>query len=349
MIQKVKVGDKVIGGEKILVQSMISKKIQNVEEIIEEISEMERAGLDIIRLALPQIGDVEFFKKIVDKVSVPVVADIHFDYKIAIKAVENGASKIRINPGNIGSEDKIKMVCHACKMAKVPIRVGGNLGSLEANVEREFGRTAEAIVKSCENNISIIEKCGFSDIVVSLKASDISRTVEANRLFRKKHSYPLHIGVTETGTYDMGSVKSAIGIGSLLLDGIGETLRVSLTDSPLEEVKFARKILKALGKENYVEVISCPTCGRCNYDVAKVAREVEKQFSDVVVDKTYKIAVMGCVVNGVGEGKEADIGIACGDKKFVIFKNGLVLKNIAEENISEFFEIIKADMKKLEK
>ncbi|MFI3167190.1 MAG: flavodoxin-dependent (E)-4-hydroxy-3-methylbut-2-enyl-diphosphate synthase [Bacillota bacterium] len=342
----IKVGNQTIGGGKIAIQSMISKKIDKTEEILCEISQMKEAGLDIIRLAVPTLGDIPHFKKIAENSPVPVVADIHFDYKIAIGAVENGASKIRINPGNIGSEDKIKAVCDACKMAGVPIRVGANLGSLEKSSEMQFGRTAKAIVHSAYENIRILEKHNFHDICVSLKASDVKRTVEANRLFRESYpDYPLHIGVTETGTREMGEVKSAIGIGALLLDGIGETLRVSLTSDPINEVLFAKKILRGCGLEKYVEVISCPTCGRCNYDVEKVSAKVSQMVGGIASEKGYKIAVMGCVVNGIGEGKEADIGIACGDKKFVIFKGGKVLQSIGEDDMDIFYNIIKTELK----
>lgn len=344
-MRTIKVGNCVVGGGKIAVQSMISRKIQNTDEILCEIEEMKSAGLDIIRIAIPTMGDVPDFKKIAEKSVVPVVADIHFDYKIAIAAVENGAAKIRINPGNIGSEDKIKAVCDACKMAGVPIRIGANLGSLEKSAEAKYGRSAMGIVASAAKNIRVLERNGFSDICVSLKASDVQRTVEANRLFRSKYpEYPLHIGVTETGTREMGEVKSAIGIGALLLDGIGETLRVSLTADPINEVKFAKKILQGCGLEKYIEVISCPTCGRCNYDVEKVSLKVSEMVKDFKTEKGMKIAVMGCVVNGIGEGREADIGIACGNDKFVIFKNGEVLQTIGENQMDIFYRVIEKQL-----
>lgn len=346
-MNKIKVGNCEIGGGKIAIQSMISKKIQRTDEILEEITAMKMAGLDIIRLAVPSMADVADFGKITQKSAVPVVADIHFDYKIAIAAVENGASKIRINPGNIGSEENVKKVVDACKMHSVPIRVGANLGSLEKSAEKKYGRTAKAIAVSAFESVKILEKHNFHDICVSLKASDVQRTVEANRIFRSEHpQYPLHIGVTETGTREMGEVKSAIGIGSLLLDGIGETLRVSLTSDPINEVKFARKILRGCGLENYVEVISCPTCGRCNYDVERVSTQVSEMVKDFKTQNGFKIAVMGCVVNGVGEGKESDIGIACGNGKFVIFKGGETLKTIAENEMDIFYNLVKEELKK---
>ncbi len=342
----IKVGNCEIGSGKIAIQSMISKKIQKTEEILEEISSMKEAGLDIIRLAVPSMADVADFAKITASSCVPVVADIHFDYKIAIAAVENGASKIRINPGNIGSKENVKKVVDACKAHGVPIRVGANLGSLEKEAQEKYGRTAMGIAASAFESVKILEKHNFHDICVSLKASDVSRTVEANRIFRKNYpEYPLHIGVTETGTREMGEVKSAIGIGSLLLDGIGETLRVSLTSDPINEVRFARKILRGCGLEKYVEVISCPTCGRCNYDVEKVSLEVSEMVKDFKTQNGYKIAVMGCVVNGIGEGKEADIGIACGNGKFVVFKGGEVMQTIKEGQMDIFYNLVKSEIK----
>ncbi len=346
-MRKIKVGNCEIGGGAIAIQSMISKKIQRTDEILEEISQMKGAGLDIIRLAVPSLSDISDFAKIAQNSKVPVVADIHFDYKIAISAVENGASKIRINPGNIGSEQNIKKVVDACKAHAVPIRVGANLGSLEKSAEQKYGRSAAGIVASAASNIEILERHNFHDICVSLKASDVKRTVEANRLFREIYpEYPLHIGVTETGTREIGEVKSAIGIGSLLLDGIGETLRVSLTSDPINEVKFAKKILRGCGLVEYIEVISCPTCGRCNYDVEKVSLQVSKMVEDFQTKRHFKIAVMGCVVNGIGEGKEADIGIACGNGKFVIFKNGEILQTITEGQMDIFYNLIKEELKR---
>ncbi len=342
MSKQVKIGNLFIGGDnKILIQSMTNVKTSNIEETVSQILKLQNAGCDIVRVAVRDEFDAISIKSIKDKVKIPIVADIHFDYKLAIKSIENGADKVRINPGNIGSEDKIKMVADCLKEYKIPVRVGSNTGSIEKEFLSKYGKNEFSLVESALKNVYALEKYGVSDIVISTKASSVPLTVKAYRYLKSKTDYPLHIGVTEAGTLNSGIIKSSIGIGSLLLDGIGDTLRVSLTADPVEEVLVAKKILKYSGLYNEgVEVISCPTCGRCDYDSISLANQVELLTANI--KKPLKIAVMGCVVNGPGEAKDCDLGIAGSKEYCVIFKKGEIIKKVAFDKAQEeFIRIIK--------
>ncbi|MEW8996329.1 MAG: flavodoxin-dependent (E)-4-hydroxy-3-methylbut-2-enyl-diphosphate synthase [Thermoanaerobacter sp.] len=334
--REVKIGNKKIGGNNpILVQSMTNTDTHDIEKTIEQIRRLEAEGCDIIRVAVPDMEAAEAIKEIKKNINIPLVADIHFDYRLAIKSIENGADKIRINPGNIGREENIKKVVEIAKERGVPIRIGVNSGSLEKEILYKYkGITAEAVVESALKSVLILEKLGFYDIVISLKTPNVPLTIEAYKLASSKVDYPLHVGITEAGTIEAGTIKSAIGIGTLLYLGIGDTIRVSLTGDPVHEVRVGRQILRSLGllKEG-VEVISCPTCGRTKIDLVKLAQEVEKRTRHI--KKPLKVAVMGCVVNGPGEAKEADIGIAGGDGEGVIFKKGKVYKKVKEEELIE--------------
>lgn len=342
--REVKIGNKKIGGNNpILVQSMTNTDTHDIEKTIEQIRRLEAEGCDIIRVAVPDMEAAEAIKEIKKNINIPLVADIHFDYRLAIKSIENGADKIRINPGNIGREENIKKVVEIAKERGVPIRIGVNSGSLEKEILYKYkGITAEAVVESALKSVLILEKLGFYDIVISLKTPNVPLTIEAYKLASSKVDYPLHVGITEAGTIEAGTIKSAIGIGTLLYLGIGDTIRVSLTGDPVHEVRVGRQILRSLGllKEG-VEVISCPTCGRTKIDLIKLAEEVEKRTRHI--KKPLKVAVMGCVVNGPGEAKEADIGIAGGVGEGVIFKKGKVYKKVKEE------ELVEELMKEIEK
>lgn len=342
--REVKIGNKKIGGNNpILVQSMTNTDTHDIEKTIEQIRRLEAEGCDIIRVAVPDMEAAEAIKEIKKNINIPLVADIHFDYRLAIKSIENGADKIRINPGNIGREENIKKVVEIAKEKGIPIRIGVNSGSLEKEILHKYkGVTAEAVVESALKNVLILEKLGFYDIVISLKTTNVPLTIEAYKLASSKVDYPLHVGITEAGTIEAGTIKSAIGIGTLLYLGIGDTIRVSLTGDPVHEVRVGRQILRSLGllKEG-VEIISCPTCGRTKIDLIKLAQEVEKRTRHI--KKPLKVAVMGCVVNGPGEAKEADIGIAGGDGEGVIFKKGKVYKKVKEE------ELVEELMKEIEK
>ncbi|MDI3529600.1 MAG: (E)-4-hydroxy-3-methylbut-2-enyl-diphosphate synthase [Thermoanaerobacter sp.] len=334
--REVKIGNKKIGGNNpILVQSMTNTDTHDIEKTIEQIRRLEAEGCDIIRVAVPDMEAAEAIKEIKKNINIPLVADIHFDYRLAIKSIENGADKIRINPGNIGREENIKKVVEIAKEKGIPIRIGVNSGSLEKEILHKYkGVTAEAVVESALKNVLILEKLGFYDIVISLKTTNVPLTIEAYKLASSKVDYPLHVGITEAGTIEAGTIKSAIGIGTLLYLGIGDTIRVSLTGDPVHEVRVGRQILRSLGllKEG-VEIISCPTCGRTKIDLIRLAEEVEKRTRHI--KKPLKVAVMGCAVNGPGEAKEADIGIAGGDGEGVIFKKGKVYKKVKEEELIE--------------
>lgn len=333
--RKVNIGGMVIGGgERVAVQSMTNTDTSDVEATISQIRQLSGAGCDIVRVAVPDIKAAEALKDIKGAVDIPVVADIHFDYRLAMLSIKNGADKIRINPGNIGSRQRVEEVAGAAGEAGIPIRVGVNSGSLGKEIlERHGGVTAEAMVESALENIKVLKDAGFNDIVVSLKASDVQLSIEACRLMAKSCDYPLHLGVTEAGTAFSGTVKSSIGIGSLLADGIGDTIRVSLTGDPVQEVKVGREILKSLGLIAGPRLISCPTCGRCRIDLESVAAEVEKILSGI--NKDIKVAVMGCAVNGPGEAREADVGVAGGNGCAVLFKKGKALRKIPEKSIVE--------------
>lgn len=328
----VKLGNFTLGNGKIYIQSMLSVPSTDIKGNVEQAIELEKAGCEIIRVAIPDMDAIPVISAIKEKVSVPIVADIHFDYKLALASVEAGIDKVRINPGNIGSMDRIKQVANACKNKNIPIRIGVNSGSLEKALLEKYGSpTPEALVESALNHAKLLEDCDFDDIVISIKSSDVVRTIEAYRLLAKQCNYPLHLGVTEAGTERMGLIKSSIGIGSLLVNGIGDTIRVSLTADPVSEVYAAKDILKSIGMQKGIKIVSCPTCGRTRINLIKLAHEVEIATKNI--DKDITVAVMGCIVNGIGEGKEADIGVAGGDGCGVIFKNGEIIKKVSEEKI----------------
>ncbi len=332
--KKVKIGDKVIGGgNPILIQSMTNTHTEDTESTVRQILELERAGCDIIRCTVPTIEAANSIKEIKKQIHIPLVADIHFDYRMAIAAMENGADKIRINPGNIGSTEKIKAVVDVAKERNIPIRVGVNSGSLEKElVEKYHGVTAEGIVESAIDKVRIIEDLGYDNLVVSIKSSDVLMCVKAHKLIAEKLNYPLHVGITESGTAFSGSIKSSIGLGLILSEGIGDTIRVSLTDNPVKEIEAAKIILKTLGlRKGGIEVVSCPTCGRTRIDLIGLASKVEEMVSQYDLD--IKLAVMGCVVNGPGEAKEADLGIAGGDGCGVLIKHGEIIKKVPEQDL----------------
>ena len=323
MTRQIRVGDVLIGGgAPVVIQSMLNTKTTDVEASLAQIKALKTAGCQIARLAVPNMESARTFAEICKESSLPLVADIHFDYKLAIAAAEGGASKIRINPGNIGGEDRVKAVVDVCKDKKIPIRIGVNGGSLDKKLLEKYGHpTAEALVESAFEHLELLEKFGFYDTCLSMKSSTVPTMVAAARLFRSKCDYPLHIGVTETGPVKMGLMKSAMGIGALLLDGIGDTIRVSLTDDPVEEVYAAKDILKAAGlRKEGVNIISCPTCGRTRIDLIGLVNQVDEALKGC--EKPITVAVMGCVVNGPGEAREADIGIAGGDGWGTIFEKG---------------------------
>lgn len=331
-VKEVKVKDYILDGKKIYIQSMLNKRSDDIEGSVDQAVELEKAGCDIVRAAIPNMEAIKLIPAIKDKVNIPLVADIHFDYKLALAAADAGVDKIRINPGNIGDIDRVKQVAVTCANKNIPIRIGVNSGSLEKHIlERYQAPTAEALVESALYHVKLLEKFDFENIVISIKSSNVKTMIESYRLAALKCGYPMHLGVTEAGTERMGIIKSSVGIGSLLCDGIGETIRVSLTGDPIKEIYAAKDILKAVGKGSGVEVISCPTCGRTRIDLVKSACMIEEAVKDI--NKDIKIAVMGCIVNGPGEAKEADIGIAGGDKCAVLFKKGEILRKIPEENI----------------
>jgi len=328
------IGGVKIGGENpIAIQSMCNTDTRNISDTVNQIKKLETAGCEIIRVAVPDMEAAEALRDIKKNINIPLVADIHFDYKLALKAIESGVDKLRINPGNIGGEKNVKAVAYACKERGIPIRVGVNSGSLEKDILEKYGRvTPEGLVESALRHIEILEKNDFYDIAISIKASDVLFTAEAYSILSKKTDYPLHIGITEAGTIWSGSIKSSVGIGLILGMGIGDTIRVSLTGDPIEEVKVGKAILKSLGLRKFgIEFISCPTCGRTEIDLISIANEVEKRCLNI--DKNIKVAVMGCAVNGPGEAKEADIGIAGGKGVGLIFKKGQILKKIDESHL----------------
>lgn len=331
-LHPVRVGNYVLDGKHIYIQSMLNARSDDIEGSVNQAVELEKAGCEIIRAAIPNIEAVRLIPAIKEKVSIPLVADIHFDYRLALESAAAGVDKIRINPGNIGDMSKVKMVADVCREKNIPIRIGVNSGSLEKELINKYGSpTPEALVESAMNHASMLEQFDFDNIVISIKSSDVNKMIQSYRLAAEKCNYPLHLGVTEAGTERMGLIKSAIGIGSLLCDGIGETIRVSLTDNPVKEIEAAKDILKCIGKRKGVQFVSCPTCGRTRIDLVKAAKEVENALKDI--EKDIKVAVMGCVVNGPGEAREADIGIAGGDGCAVIFKKGEVLRKVKEEDI----------------
>lgn len=332
--KKVKVGDLVLGDGKIYIQSMLNIPAENVEESVRQAKQLEAAGCQIIRAAVPTIDDVRLIPALKNAVSIPVVADIHFDYRIALAAIEAGVDKVRINPGNIGSPDRVKAVADACRLHNVPIRIGVNSGSLERRLLEKYGSpTPEALVESALGHVKLLNDCDFDDIVISIKSSDVKLMIQAYRLLAQKVDYPLHLGVTEAGTERMGLIKSAVGIGSLLCDGIGDTIRVSLTADPVREIYAAKDILQACGMGTGVQIVSCPTCGRTKIALIPLADQVEELCRSI--DKPIKVAVMGCVVNGPGEAREADIGIAGGVGEGILFKKGKILRKVPEDKLLE--------------
>lgn len=342
--KQVKIGDVLIGGgAPISVQSMLNKPAEDIEGSVKQALELQKAGCNIIRAAVPNKEAVKLIEALKENLNVPVVADIHFDYRLALECAAAGVDKIRINPGNIGSDDRVKAVADACRQRNIPIRIGVNSGSVEKEILAKYGSPVpEALVESALYHASLLEKFDFDDIVISIKSSNVENTVKAYSLASEKCNYPLHVGVTEAGTSRMGIVKSSIGIGSLLLKGIGDTIRVSLTDSPVKEVAAGYDILKAVGlKKDAVQIVSCPTCGRTKIDLISLANEVESALASCT--KPIKVAVMGCVVNGPGEAREADIGVAGGDGCAVLFKKGEILKKVPEN------EVVSALLSEIEK
>ena len=333
--KEIHIGNKVIGGENpILIQSMTNTKTEDVSATIAQILELEKAGCEIIRCAVPTMEAAKALSEIKKQIHIPLVADIHFDYRLALAAIENGADKIRINPGNIGSTDRIKAVVDACKEKNIPIRVGVNSGSLEKElVEKYGGVTAEGLVESALDKVKIIENLGYDNLVISIKSSDVMMCVKAHELISTQTNYPLHVGITESGTLRNGTIKSSAGLAMILHQGIGDTIRVSLTGAPIEEVYTAKAILKTLGlRKGGIEVVSCPTCGRTQIDLITLANKVEAMVSEIDLDDV-KVAVMGCVVNGPGEAKEADIGIAGGIGEGLLIKHGEVVKKLPEDEL----------------
>ena len=344
--KKIMVRDVQIGGNNdVVIQSMTNTKTKDVKSTVKQILELEEAGCRIIRVACLDIEDAKAIKEIKENIHIPIVADIHFDYKIALQAIESGVDKIRINPGNIGDEEKVKKVVEACKAHKIPIRIGVNGGSLEKDLLVDGKPTAKGMVESARRHVEILEKLNFYDICISLKASDLDLCIEAYEEAAKAFDYPLHLGITEAGTAFSGTVKSSIGLGVLLREGIGNTIRVSLSDDPVQEIKVAKEILKDCGLYNKSpKLIACPTCGRTQIDLIPIAKEVENFLQGIEADIT--VAVMGCAVNGPGEARNADIGIAGGIKEGLLFKKGEIIRKVKQEDIvnvlkEEILEMIK--------
>ncbi len=330
------IGNKVIGGgNPVLIQSMTNTRTEDVKATVEQIKRLEKAGCDIIRLAVPSKEAAAALAEIKKQISIPLVADIHFDYRLAIAAMENGADKIRINPGNIGSNEKLQAVVAVAKERSIPIRVGVNSGSLEKEIIARYGHvTAEGLVESALDKVKRIEDMGHDRMVISIKSSDVMMCIKAHELIARETDYPLHVGITEAGTVNAGNIKSALGLGIILYQGIGDTIRVSLTGDPAEEIKSAKLILKALGlRKGGVEVVSCPTCGRTQINLIKLATEVEEMVSDFDLD--IKVAVMGCAVNGPGEAREADIGVAGGRGEGLLIKKGEIIRKVPEAELLE--------------
>lgn len=335
--RKVRIGNRIIGGgNPILIQSMCNTKTESVEDTVAQIHALEQAGCEIIRVAVPTREAAEALSRIKKEIHIPLVADIHFDYRLAIAAMENGADKIRINPGNIGSKERIKAVVDCARERQIPIRVGVNSGSMEKSLLEKYGGvTAEGLVESALGQVALIEEMGYDQLVISIKSSDVMMCVRAHELIARRTDYPLHVGITEAGTVTAGNIKSAIGLGLILNQGIGDTIRVSLTGDPVEEVKSAKLILKTLGlRKGGIEVVSCPTCGRTCIDLIGLAGKVEKLVAEFD-QLDLKLAVMGCVVNGPGEAREADLGIAGGMGEGLLFRKGEILRKVPEEELLE--------------
>ena len=339
--REVQIGGVRIGGKNpIAIQSMTNTDTHDVEATVQQILSLKRAGCDIVRITVPDLEAAETVRVIKEKgIDVPIVADIHFDYRIALKCAEYGIDKIRINPGNIGDDENVRAVCSACKARNIPIRIGVNSGSLEKHILERFGSpTSEALCESALYHMGLLERFDFFDTVISIKASSPKEMIDANRLIAQRCDYPLHLGVTEAGSKEMGSVKSAIGIGSLLCDGIGDTIRVSLTDKPEEEADAAKKILRAAGVSGQagLDIVSCPTCGRTKIDLISLVKDFETAVKkEGLIDLPYKVALMGCIVNGPGEAREADVGIAGGKGEAALFRKGVVVGKIPEDKVIE--------------
>ncbi|MEG1287045.1 MAG: flavodoxin-dependent (E)-4-hydroxy-3-methylbut-2-enyl-diphosphate synthase [Clostridium sp.] len=336
LTRKVKVGNKFLGGDApVSIQSMTNTDTRDAKKTLHQINELYNAGCEIIRCAVPDMEAASAMKEICEKSPIPVVADIHFDYRLALEVIKNGVSAVRINPGNIGSEERVKLVVEAAKEKGLPIRIGVNSGSLEKDIlERDGKPTAKGLVESALRHVKILEELDFYDIVISIKSSNVKMMIDSYRLMSESCDYPLHLGVTESGTAFRGTIKSSIGIGTLLAEGIGDTIRVSLTSDPIEEIKVAKEMLIALElRASGMQFISCPTCGRTQINLIKIAEEVEKRLESC--DKNIKVAVMGCIVNGPGEAREADIGIAGGNGEGIIFKKGKLIRKVKEDELIE--------------
>lgn len=334
--RKIMVGNVQIGGQnKVVIQSMCNTKTKNVDETVKQILELEKAGCEIIRVACLDMEDAKAIKQIKERINIPIVADIHFDYKIALQAIESGVDKVRINPGNIGSKDRVKAVVDKCKEKKIPIRIGVNAGSLEKDLLEKYGKpTAKAMVESAKRHIDILEELDFKDYLLSLKASNLDLCIEAYEEAAKTFNCPLHLGITESGTEFSGTIKSSIGLGYMLRNGIGDTIRVSLSDDPVKEIKVAKEILKDCNLyKNLPTLVACPTCGRTQIDLIPIAKEMEEFLQ--TIDSNITVAVMGCAVNGPGEAREADIGIAGGIKEGLLFKKGEIIRKIPQDKIVE--------------
>ncbi len=334
MTRQISIGNvKIGGGAPISVQSMTNTKTTDAEATVAQIKALQNAGCDLVRLAVPDMAAAKNIANIKSRVNIPLIADIHFDYRLALTAIEQGIDALRINPGNIGSEERVQAVVTAAKAKHIPIRIGVNAGSLDKKLLAKYGKVmAEALVESAMQHVRILEKLDFHDIKISLKAHDVPLTIDAYRLMSKTVDYPLHLGITEAGTVNTGIIKSAVGIGALLAEGIGDTFRISLTGDPVNEVKVANEILKSLNLKEYgPTLISCPTCGRCNIDLPSIAEKVEKRLSDI--SKPIQVAVMGCVVNGPGEARDADIGIAGGKGEGLVFRKGEIIAKVSEDKL----------------
>jgi (E)-4-hydroxy-3-methylbut-2-enyl-diphosphate synthase len=342
--KKIRVGSVEIGGgSPISVQSMTNTDTRDVKATIQQVLELEKAGCDIVRISVFDKKCADTIKEIKKETGIPLVADIHFDYRLALASIENGIDKLRINPGNIGGPNAVKQVVDAAKEREIPIRIGVNAGSLSSDILERFGNTPSGMVESAMEHVAILEDLGYDRIIISLKASNVIKTIEAYRLISQRVNYPLHLGITEAGTFLSGTVKSSIGLGILLVEGIGDTIRVSLTASPVEEVRVGLEILKALGlKASGVEIISCPTCGRCNINLFDMADKLQNELKDI--KHPLKVALMGCVVNGPGEAREADIGIAGGKGKVALFKKGKIIGTVPEEKA---FEMLLSEIREM--